>query len=312
MKTLIRATEVWLPSDDGLMLEFGSGLFASATLAGISRNMCFGRAEGLPGQAWDEGRPILLKQFEGSNFRRTAAARAAGLGCAVAVPTFAGERLTSVLVFFFGDDTAEHCAIELWRNDPRAASDMTLVDGRYGSHASELEALSRETFPSRDSGLPGLAWQHSSTVFTDDLAASSPALHGKPAQGAGTRRGLAMPCPVRGQANEVLTFLAPAETPIALRIEAWAPDASRASLQRRIAHGAAEGALPDACASVVLCPGGGGVASAFLGGVAALSPQAGGEPGAIGAAATACGATSLVAVPVFGDDEVVEVLVLYF
>ncbi len=312
MKTLIRATEVWLPSEDGLMLEFGSGLFANATLAGISRQMCFGRAEGLPGQAWDEGRPILLKQFEGSNFRRTNAARAAGLGCAVAIPTFAGERLTSVLVLFFGDDTAERCAIELWRNDPRVAGDMTLVDGRYGRHAGALEALPRATSQPRDSGLPGRAWQRSGAVFTDDLAAASPALRGNATQGAGPLRGLALPCPVRGQAHEVLTLLAPAETPIALRIEAWAPDASRASLQRRIAHGAAEGTLHDAGASLMLDRAGGPVASAFAGGVAALSANAGAEPGPIGAAAAACGATSLVAVPVFGVAEVTEVLALYF
>ena len=76
MNTFIRATEVWLPSADRTLLEFGGGLFGGAThFAAISRQMCFGRGEGLPGQAWDEGRPILLKQFEGSNYRRTAAAK---------------------------------------------------------------------------------------------------------------------------------------------------------------------------------------------------------------------------------------------
>ena len=119
LKTFIRATEIWLPSSDGLLLEFGGGLFAGAAhFAAISRAMCFGRAEGLPGSAWEEGRPILLKQFEGSNFRRTAAAKAAGLGCAVALPMFLGDRLTSVLVFFCSDNAAQGGALEQRKAQP--------------------------------------------------------------------------------------------------------------------------------------------------------------------------------------------------
>ena len=313
MKTLIRATEVWLPSDDGLMLEFGSGLFASATLAGISRHMCFGRAEGLPGRAWDEGRPILLKQFEGTNFRRTAAAHAAGLGCAVAVPSFAGERLTSVLVFFCSDDAAERGAVELWRNNPRVTTDMTLVDGRYGAQAGGLEALSRETFLPRGTGLPGLAWQRGSAVFMPDLGAAHRFLRGDTAAGAGLDRGLAIPCPTRSNEHHVLTFLAPAETPIALRVETWSPDASRTALQRTFGFCEAEGTLGPASGAVALGEGAAGcVANAFRTGVPSLTPQAAAEPGPIGASAGGCSADSLVAVPIVSEGEVVEVLALYF
>jgi hypothetical protein len=312
MKTLIRATEIWLPSDDGLMLEFGSGLFASLTLAGISRNMCFGRAEGLPGQAWDEGRPILLKQFIGSNFRRTAAARAAGLGSAVAVPTFAGERLTSVLVFFCGDDTAERGAVELWRNDPRVTTDMTLVDGRYGAQAGELEALSRETFLPRGTGLPGLAWQRGGAVFLADLPGSARFLRGETAAGAGLHRGLAIPCATRANEHHVLTFLAPAETPIALRVETWAPDAARTTLERAFGHCEIDGPLAAASAPLPLQGAEGCVAAAFLTGLPALTPKAAAEPGAVGLSAAACGAAGLVALPIASEGEVVEVLALYF
>ena len=99
MKTFIRASEVWVPSDDRTMLEFGGGLYGEATrFAAISRSLCFGRGEGLPGQAWEQGRPLVLKVFEGSYFRRTAAAHAEGITCGIAVPIFAGDFLTSVLV----------------------------------------------------------------------------------------------------------------------------------------------------------------------------------------------------------------------
>ena len=295
------------------MLEFGSGLFASLTLAGISRNMCFGRAEGLPGQAWDEGRPILLKQFIGSNFRRTAAARAAGLGSAVAVPMFAGERLTSVLVFFCGDDTAERGAIELWRNDPRVTTDMTLVDGRYGAQAGELEALSRETFLPRGTGLPGLAWQRGGTVY-----------NGRPGRGgplpARRHRGRCRAAPWPG---DPLPFAGPAEPcadlPRTLR-HCRSPCGSKSGrptqpvphLRRGLGFCEAEGPLTSAAADVAVTAGEGCVARAFRTGVPALTPAAASEPGPVGVSAGACRADALVALPIVSEGEVVEVLALYF
>jgi hypothetical protein len=313
LTTFIRATEIWVPSSDGLLLEFGGGLFAGAAhFAAISRAMCFGRAEGLPGTAWDEGRPILLKQFEGSNFRRTVAAKAAGLGCAVALPMFLGDRLTSVLVFFCSDDAAQGGALELWRNNPRVTTDMTLVDGRYGADAADLEALSRETFLPRGTGLPGMAWQRGSAVFMPELGTAGRFLRGEEAASAGIHRGLAIPCPTRANENHVLTLLASAATPIARRIETWAPGASTRSLQRSFGFCEGEGALAAATAAVPLEADAGCVARAFMDGVPALTNQAAAEPGAVGASAGACGADALVAVPIISEGVVAEVLVLYF
>jgi hypothetical protein len=314
LNTFIRATEIWVPSADGLLLEFGGGLFAGAAhFAAISRAMCFGRAEGLPGTAWDEGRPILLKQFEGSNFRRTAAAKAAGLGCAVALPMFLGDTLTSVLVFFCSDDAAQGGALELWRNNPRVTTDMTLVDGRYGADAAALEALSRETFLPRGTGLPGLAWQRGSAVFMPELGNAGRFLRGEEAASAGIHRGLAIPCPTRANENHVLTLLASAATPIARRIETWAPASGGSrSLQRSFGFCEGEGALAAATASVPLEAGAGCVARAFMLGVPALTNQAAAEPGPVGASAGACGADAMVAVPIISEGVVAEVLALYF
>ena len=315
MNTFIRATEVWLPSADQTLLEFGGGLFGGAThFAAISRQTCFGRGEGLPGQAWDEGRPILLKQFEGSNFRRTAAAKAAGLSCAVAVPVFIGDELNAVLVFFCADEAAHKGAIELWRNNPRVTSDMTLVDGRYGAHAAALEAISRETFLPRGSGLPGTAWQRGSPVFVEDLGQSRRFLRSKTAADAGMHRGLAIPCSTRANENHVLTLLASADTPIARRIETWAPDAESLRLRRVFGFCEVAGALASgADDSIALGVDAGRVAQAFLTGVPTLCDNAAAEPGAAGVAAGACGASSLVALPIVSEGgEITETLVLYF
>ncbi len=148
MKTFIRVAELWLPNRDRSRLEFGGGLYGKLTnFRAASEGMHFAFDEGLPGKAWAAGRPIILKEFENSYFKRTDAAKAAGLTCGVALPVFAGEFLMAVVVFFCGDDEARVGAIELWTNGPDEAHFMSLADGYYGA-AEMFEFNSRYTkFP---------------------------------------------------------------------------------------------------------------------------------------------------------------------
>ena len=97
--TFIKAAEFCPPSSDGSLLELHSAAFGSARrFRALSRSMCFGRGEGLPGRAWDESKPILLADFNGSDFRRVDAARQAGYRCAIALPYFSEQAIASVLV----------------------------------------------------------------------------------------------------------------------------------------------------------------------------------------------------------------------
>lgn len=313
MNTFIRAIEVWRPSDDGMLLEFGGGLFGNAIgFAAISRSMCFGRGEGLPGQAWEEGRPVMLKHFEGSNFRRSTAAKAAGLRCALALPIFVGERLTAVLAFFCGDTNAHAGALELWRNDPRATGDLTLVDGYYGSDGAALEAVSRDAYLPKGSGLPGVAWQRGTAVFIADIGASARFLRTQAATDLGIDRGLAIPCTARGDTTFVASFLSAPATPIAQRIERWLPDAARGQLQRADGFCEGTGPLPSAPAAVEAGDAGGSIGRAFASGVPMMAKAVIGEPEAIAAVAAAAGVRSLAAIPVVVDGAVVEVVALYF
>jgi len=316
MTTFIRAVEVWTPSSDGTLLESAGGLYGAAShFAMVSRAMCFGRGEGLPGRAWDEGRPLVLRQFEGSYFLRTVAARAAGIVCAVALPVFVQDQLRGVVVFFCGDDSLGRGAIELWRNDPRVTGDMTLVDGCYGSAAQDFEALSRDTYLPRGSGLPGLAWQRGAAVLVDDLGDTRRFLRAEASAAAGIERGLALPCSTPGNEAYVMTFLSAAEAPVALRIESWVPAADGSALVRNFGHCERQGPL-SADARLALAGaeglGGGSIARAFASGVPAVSSQAAGEPDGIGAACAAHGLQSLLAIPIVDEGRVAEVAVLYF
>lgn len=310
MNTLIKAVEVWLPTADRSLLEFGGGLFGTATGFGASsRVMCFGRGEGLPGRAWFDGRPIVLKQFEGSYFRRAEAAKEAGYTCAIAVPIFVGENMTAVVVFFCGGDGSRDGAVELWRNKARVTSDMTLVDGYYGGAAEGFEAVTRDTYLPRGSGLPGMAWQKGAAVLIDDLGQAGKFLRADSAAEVGINRGLAFPCSTPSNDAYVLALLSTTQTPIAKRIECWAPDDSRHGLTRVFGFCETEGPLRSSEGGTVLA---GAIGKAFASGVPVVNETAGTEPGTIGTSALAAGLLSMVALPVVSDGAVSEVVVLYF
>jgi hypothetical protein len=315
MNTLIKAVEVWLPTADRSLLEFGGGLFGPATGFGASsRTMCFGRGEGLPGRAWFDGRPIVLKELEGSYFRRAAAAKEAGFTCAIAVPVFLGELMTSVVVFFCGgiraEDSAHDGSVELWRNNARVTSDMTLVDGYFGgSTAEDFESLTRDTSLPRGSGLPGMAWQKGAAVLIDNLGQAGKFLRADSAAKAGINRGLAFPCSTPTRDTYVLALLSTTQTPIAKRIECWGPDDSRHGLQRLFGFCESAGPLRTSEGGTVLA---GAIGKAFASGMPVINEAAGTEPGSVGSAALAAGLISMVALPVVCDGVVSEVVALYF
>ena len=132
-QTFIRATEIWVPTEDGRHLVLGSGLYGLLRdFETVSHATRFAYDDGLPGKAWAAGHPIVLKDLTGSYFKRGAAAQEAGLTCAVALPVFSGPHVKAVMVLFCGDDREHIGAIEVWHT-PLDSIEMGLVDGYYGS-----------------------------------------------------------------------------------------------------------------------------------------------------------------------------------
>ncbi len=300
---------MWVPDADGYLLVLSGGLYGSAAEFGaISRSMCFGRGEGLPGRVWEEGRPILLKDLQGGYFVRAAAARRAGLACAAAMPVYLGDTFKAVVVFFCGGDPTEAGAIELWRNNPRVTGDMTLVDGYYGSGAGAFAEAARDTFLPRGTGLPGMAWQREGSVFLDGLPGSSKFLRAEAAGAAGIQRGLGLPCAAAGHEHFVLALLGTAAMPVAHRVEGWMPGAAGQGPQRAYGHCESAGALPVG----ERAGNAGSLAEAFASGVPQLGPRAADEPGALGASAAAAGLGGMIVLPIASEGVVAEAVALYF
>jgi hypothetical protein len=311
-KTFIRAVEVWLPDAENALLEFGGGLYGNAKRLGlVSRSMCFGRGEGLPGRAWDQGRPIVLRELDPRLFRRSEQARADGLTCGIALPIFAGDALKAVLVMFCGDDDEHVGAIELWRNDPETSREMSLDDGYYGGTADAFEFISRRTSFHKGIGLPGMAWQADAPVFMPDLGKSSRFLRADSAIKVGINRGFAFPCANRGDEHFVLAFLSALATPLVRRLEIWSPAGSDGALY--LAEGFCETqGLLHADPSTGITPGQGLIGRSFATAVPMVTERALDETGPAGAAALAADCSAMASLPVLRQGRVSAVLAWYF
>lgn len=313
-QTFIRAVELWVPDADHTLLDYGGGWYGEAKrFASISRPLCFGRDEGLPGRAWEIRRPIILKELEGNYFRRGKAAQAEGLTCAIAVPFFSDERLTAVLVIFCGDDDQHVGAIELWHNAAAESSDMKLAEGYYGGTAEIFEFVSRHTSFRKGFGLPGLAWEAGLPVFMPDLGRGTRFLRSDSAQQVGINRGFAMPCATPGGDTYVMAFLSALATPIVRRFETWLPDAQGRHLGRSEGFCEQAGVLDAAPDAEKVAAGTGVIGQAFANARPAIAEQGGGdEPGGIGAAAHAAGCSAVLALPVLSEGRVTGVVAWYF
>ncbi|CAD5370555.1 conserved hypothetical protein [Rubrivivax sp. A210] len=300
--TFIRVVEVWEPEAEGSLLVLGGGHYGSARHFGaLSHHMCFGRGEGLPGQAWETGRPIVLESLEGSVFRRTQAAQAEGLSCAIALPLFDGERLKAVVLIFCGSSSRDVAgAIELWRNDPAESRDLTLDGGHYGQTAEAFEFISRRTAFRKGTGLPGLAWESGLPVFMPDLGKGGRFLRADSAQKVGINRGFALPCSAADGCHYVMAFLSALATPIVRRFETWLPDEAGSYLLRREGFCETAGALDSGHFDERVASGSGALGQALASGV----PRIGESPVA--------GLQTLIALPVLRAGRVAAVVAWYF
>ena len=315
MKTFIRAIEVWAPGPDGAVLELAAGAYGEAVRFGaLSQGVRFAHGEGLPGKCWQEGRPIILRKFENSYFQRTDAAHADGLTCGIALPIFAGDFLTAVLVIFCGDDADHAGAIELWHNAPPSV-DMTLADGYYGRTGDTFETVARQVSLRRGSGLPGLSWQRGGAVFMADLGRGSGLLRADSAQRVGVNRGFAFPCSARGADTWIMTFLSALGTPIVRRFEIWEPDADNTTGTPRLLRSGGfceqTGMLADPLPGPGLEAGQGSIGRVALTGRPALSERLADEA-VVGPEAAGLGLTLMVAVPVISAGRLNSVVVWYF
>lgn len=306
-RTFIEVTEVWTPDPATGRLTFSSGIYGSlGAFEETSRQESFGKGEGLPGKAWAEGRPVVLKEFDGSYFKRTEAAKAAGLTSAVAIPVFAGDKITGVMVVLCADDDVRTGAIEIWKAEPEPGAVMRLDDGYFGA-ARHFEWVSKHTQFPRGQGLPGGVWAAGAPMLMRDLGTGYRFIRSESAGKAGLTTGLGLPIAVPGEAAYVLTLLSARGTPIAGRFEIWDVVAARAG---KSAHAILVDGLCEREGPLWGEPRQVDAWQGLIGNVVAkAAPLAKGGPQAPGLPA---GFDAIVALPIHRDGELAHIAAWYF
>ena len=225
--SFIKVSEIWLP--EGETLVFGGGDYGPlAAFADVSSQSQFAHGEGLPGNAWAEGRPIVLDRFDGSNFQRTEAAHEAGLTCAIAIPVFADGTLRAVLVVLCGDDAGHVGAIEVWED----RDDRLHLDAGYYGAAEDFGAASQDVAFAHGEGLPGGVWSAQMPVLMRQIGSRHGFVRGASAKAAGLTHGLGIPVQAPDGRTRVVTLLTGADTPLAHRFEIWDARAERVGPRR--------------------------------------------------------------------------------
>ncbi|HEY5139306.1 MAG TPA: GAF domain-containing protein, partial [Methylococcales bacterium] len=230
MKTFIKVTEIWIPGKDRTQLELASGTYGGLEDFKIaSEQTRFNYYEGVPGTAWAMGHPVVVKEFTHSYFKRTDAAKKAGLTCAIGIPVFSGEFLMAVVVFLCGDDEDHAGAIEVWSNDPDVDDGLGVIDGYYGT-LDYFEFISRKTRIMKGFGLLGRVWEKGLPLLMTNLGQSESFIRGRDAKNAGMTTALGIPLPDNDGLVYLMTFLSAKATPIARQLEIWMPDQKRERL----------------------------------------------------------------------------------
>ncbi len=218
----VRVYEVWTPNDSSELLQLNSAYYGGLTsFEELSLKTSFAYGEGLPGMAWQQQRPVVLKDFDTTSFLRAEAAHAVGLTSGVAIPIFASDELKAVLVMLCGEKDSATGAIEVWQDDQ--LSGMAWVDGYYGD-MQRFEWLSKLIKFPPGVGLPGSVWQSATPQIIGDLPHSTSFLRAANARDAGISTGIGIPfySPANTiDVTAVLTFLSANKTPIARRFEVW-------------------------------------------------------------------------------------------
>jgi len=311
MKTFIRVVELWLPDRSRTRLEFGGGLYDGlAEFQAVSERMHFEFDQGLPGKAWAARHPIVLKDFANSYFRRTEAAHAAGLTCAVAWPVFAGEFLMAVLVLFCGDDEEHVGAIELWHNDPKRAYEMRLIDGYFGA-AEMFEFNARHIKFPPGFGLPGRTWKAKAPLLIKDLHNAKRFLRWEPASEIGINLGIGIPYQNGSDEFWVMTFLSALNTPIARRFEIWVPNESRDALTFSTGDCHSGADLAAAHAGKTIAKREGAIGLAWLTGVPAVAENLDGDQSPAATAARDAGMNKMVVLPVLSAGQLTAAVAWY-
>lgn len=229
MTHFFRGVEIWLPNKQRTSLVLDACHYSGFGLKQFkqhSKQETFDFNEGLPGNAWAAGKPVLLKELTPQNFKRYQIAQQIHLNSGLAFPIFSGSHLLAVTVFLFSHRQSNAGGIELWAKGNR--DELVLQNGYYGA-ATNFAYNSKMLRVPKGKGLIGQAWA-TGLPTAINIANSSYSQRAEPAIEAGITMGLALPCYFGVNEPTFLSLLSAEQVPITQQFDIWLYDDATGAL----------------------------------------------------------------------------------
>jgi len=123
----------------------------------ISRSLTIMKGRGLPGSAWAESSPKIMKNLsDAEGFIRSRNAAECGLTTGLAIPFFYTDRDVQIVTFLSTDATPATKRFEIWR--PDESHRYLLFDEGYCSLGTDLKGLYRGLAFDRGESTLGFVW----------------------------------------------------------------------------------------------------------------------------------------------------------
>jgi hypothetical protein len=230
MSSFIKVIEIWIPAPDKQELKLVAAIYGKyGGLEQASKQRTFAYDKELLGKAWSMGTPQIINGPDHPYLKHMDPVARAGINAGLAIPLFTGEFLNSVVVILCGEIQNGAGAIELWGKRDYKASEISLLQGYYGS-LKQLEQAAQQIQFSRGSGLPGSVWDYHIPMVVEDMIATTLFKRASAAIIEGVTAAIGLPFSYDTDKEYVLTFLSVHSTPIAQRFEIWIPEREKEHL----------------------------------------------------------------------------------
>lgn len=307
--SLIRAVEVWLPSADGSLSIDQSFYDDVPSFEAASTDLTMEAGTGLPGQVYLEKKPIVFREFGGSDFARTEAAENDGLVAGIGVPVIRAGACIAVVVMLFGGGETALGALESWEPVPDRL-EVTLGSSYYAG-MPRFEMISKYVQFPKESGLPGTVWSELRPKLLTGLATSKAFMRASGAGAESLSTAIAWPVADHGDhLYSVCVMLSSSKSPLAKVMQVWEPHEAQPLVLTRT-DDAIGNPLREACKDNPPVSGDGLLGALIENNLPRVISNLDERNDPISLAAVEAGLSRVIAIPVFAGEELRGVVALW-
>lgn len=152
------AIEVWCNGKSADCLTVMDGYYGTLQdFESVSRQISFAKGDGLPGQVWQTGMPVLIDDISKTNgFIRAANAQKAGISTGIGIPISGNAEHFFVMTFLSAQATPIAKRIQIWMPD-KVNGQLVCIQG-YSKDGNSLASIFETITVEKGEGVLGRVW----------------------------------------------------------------------------------------------------------------------------------------------------------